>query len=79
MLVLSRKLGEAIVVPDLELRFKVLSVEGKTVRLGVTAPAEVAVHRREVWDRIRELFKASPGNKSGGTRAKQLEARDGIH
>jgi carbon storage regulator len=54
MLVLTRKLGEEIVVPVLHLRFKVLSVEGKTVRLGVTAPAEVAVHRREVWDRIHQ-------------------------
>jgi carbon storage regulator len=78
MLVLSRKLGEEIVVPALQLRFKVLSVEGKTVRLGVTAPADVAVHRQEVWDRIRQLLKASPGSKSGGARVKQLEARDGI-
>ena len=60
MLVLSRKLGEEIVVPDLHLRFKVLSVEGKTVRLGVTAPAKVAVHRQEVWDRIRQLAMPLP-------------------
>ena len=61
MLVLSRKLGEEIVVPDLHLRFKVLSVDGKTVRLGVTAPAKVAVHRQEVWDRIRRpMAKPSP-------------------
>ena len=53
MLVLSRKLGEEIVVPALGLRLTVLAVEGKTVRLGVTAPAEVAVHRQEVWEQIR--------------------------
>jgi carbon storage regulator len=52
MLVLSRKLGETVVVPALNLQFTVLSVDGKTVRLGVTAPSEVAVHRQEVWDRI---------------------------
>jgi carbon storage regulator len=52
MLVLSRKLGEEIVVPDLQLRLTVLAVEGQTVRLGITAPARVAVHRQEVWARI---------------------------
>jgi carbon storage regulator len=61
MLVLSRKLGEAIVVPALDLRLTVLSIDGKTVRLGVTAPAEVAVHRQEVWDRIhRRAARPSP-------------------
>jgi len=52
MLVLSRKLGEEIVVPALDLRLRVLAVEGNTVRLGFTAPAQVAVHRQEVWDQI---------------------------
>jgi carbon storage regulator len=54
MLVLSRKLGEEIVVPSLDLRLTVLSIQGKTVRLGVSAPATVAVHRREVWERIHQ-------------------------
>jgi carbon storage regulator len=52
MLVLSRKVGEEIVVPALDLCLTVLSVEGKTVRLGITAPANVAVHRQEVWVRV---------------------------
>jgi carbon storage regulator len=51
MLVLSRKLGERIVVPDCELVVTVLSVDGKTVRLGVSAPEEVDVYREEVWRR----------------------------
>jgi carbon storage regulator len=51
MLVLSRKPGEQIVVPELDLTLTVLSIQGGTVRLGVTAPVKVAVHRQEVWKR----------------------------
>ena len=49
MLVLSRKLGERIVVPQCELELTVIAVEGGTVRLGISAPAEVGVYREEVW------------------------------
>jgi carbon storage regulator len=52
MLVLSRKLGETVVVPALDVQLTILSVDGNRVRLGVIAPAGVAVHRQEVWDRI---------------------------
>ncbi len=52
MLVLSRKVGEQIVVPQCELVITVLAVDGKTVRLGFSAPAEVEIFREEVWTRI---------------------------
>jgi carbon storage regulator len=52
MLVLSRKIGERIVAPHCELAVTVLAVEGKTVRLGISAPAEVDVYREEVWQRL---------------------------
>jgi carbon storage regulator len=52
MLVLSRKPGERIVVPGCELVLTVLAVRGKTVRLGISAPAELAVRRAEVRQRI---------------------------
>lgn len=54
MLVLSRKTGEQIVVAlgDQEVTIEVIKNQGKNVRLGVQAPPEVAVHRREVWDNI---------------------------
>jgi carbon storage regulator len=52
MLVLSRKIGEQIVVPGCELAITVLAVKGKMVRLGITAPAGVDVYREEVWERI---------------------------
>jgi len=49
MLVLSRKLGERILVPDCGLQITVVAVKGNAVRLGITAPAETAVYREEVW------------------------------
>lgn len=52
MLVLSRKCGEQIVIPSCDLKVTVLSVQGKNVRLGITAPAATDVYREEVWQRI---------------------------
>jgi carbon storage regulator len=52
MLVLSCKVGEQIVLPGLEATIAVVAVKGKVVRLGVSAPAKVAVHRKEVWRQI---------------------------
>lgn len=54
MLVLSRKLGERIVVPQCDLELTVLAVEGGTVRLGISAPAEVGVFREEIWLKMSE-------------------------
>jgi carbon storage regulator len=52
MLVLSRKVGESIVVPGCRLVLTVLELERGRVRLGVSAPSDVPVHRQEVWERI---------------------------
>ena len=58
MLVLSRKCGEGIVLPGLGVSITVLGVQGKRVRIGVTAPSEVAVHREEV---VYRAFAAETG------------------
>jgi carbon storage regulator CsrA len=52
MLVLSRKLGERIVMPDIDLTLTVVAIEGSTVRLGITAPPEISVYREELWHRV---------------------------
>jgi carbon storage regulator len=49
MLVLSRKLGERIVVPHSDLAVTVIAIKGNTVRLGISAPADIAVYREELW------------------------------
>ena len=53
MLVLTRKLGESIVIGD-NIRITVVEIHGKQVRLGIEAPREVSVHRGEVYERIVE-------------------------
>ena len=52
MLVLSRKVGERIVLPSCELAIMVVAVEGNRVRLGISAPADVAVYREEIWQQV---------------------------
>lgn len=53
MLVLTRKLNQSIVIGD-EIEVVVLEVRGEQVRLGIKAPKNVAVHRKEVYDQIRD-------------------------
>jgi carbon storage regulator len=49
MLVLSRKVGEQIVVPESGIVLTVLGIRGGQIRLGISAPPEVAVYREELW------------------------------
>jgi len=51
MLVISRKKNESIVIND-DITIVVVEIRGDKVRLGVEAPKEVPVHRREVFDAI---------------------------
>jgi carbon storage regulator len=53
MLVLSRCKDEEIVIGN-EIRVMVIDVRGDKVRLGITAPRDVSIHRREVYDKIQE-------------------------
>ena len=48
MLVLSRRLNEAIVFPGLDITVRVLQIEGGRIRLGIDAPRAVAVLREEL-------------------------------
>lgn len=66
MLVLSRRVGEKIVIAR-DLFVTVVSIEGRRVRLGVTAPAEVDVDRLEVRERRRQaLGKLGPTRTADG-------------
>jgi carbon storage regulator len=71
MLVLSRKVGERIVVPEYRLSITIVAIEGSKVRLGISAPPEVAVHREEVWRQIQEG--QVEGRFSGHPRATKVE------
>jgi carbon storage regulator len=52
MLILTRRVGETLMVGD-EVTVTVLGVKGNQVRIGVNAPKEVAVHREEIYERIK--------------------------
>ncbi len=52
MLILTRRVGETLMIGD-EVSVTVLGVKGNQVRLGVNAPKTVAVHREEIYERIK--------------------------
>lgn len=52
MLILSRKSGESIVI-DGRIHIKIVRVEGDVVKVGIEAPADVPVHRQEVYEEIQ--------------------------
>lgn len=58
MLILTRKIGETVAIGD-EVKVQVVEVKGRQVRLGITAPASLAVHREEVFQRIQEQNRRS--------------------
>jgi carbon storage regulator len=60
MLVLSRKPGERIVVPHLELVLTVLAIKGNAVRVGIAAPEDVTVYREEVWQQLCQEMHGPP-------------------
>lgn len=53
MLVLSRKEGEKILIND-NIAITVIQIRGDKVRIGIEAPVEMPVHRREVYDAIQK-------------------------
>lgn len=59
MLVLSRKKNESIMIND-NVTVTVVEIRGDKVRLGIEAPKEVPVHRREVYDAIHRNEAQSP-------------------
>ncbi len=64
MLILTRRIGETVVVGD-EVTVTVLGVKGNQVRCGITAPKRVAVHREEIYERIKREKLDQADDKSG--------------
>jgi carbon storage regulator len=52
MLILTRRVGESLMVGE-EITVTVLGVKGNQVRIGIDAPKDVAVHREEIFQRIK--------------------------
>jgi carbon storage regulator len=53
MLILTRRVGETLMIGD-DVTVTVLGVKGNQVRIGVSAPKNVPVHREEIYERIRK-------------------------
>lgn len=64
MLVLTRKVNQSIVIGD-GVEVVVLEVRGEQVRIGIKAPRDVAVHRKEIYDQIQEENVSASGTDVG--------------
>ncbi|HEX3654641.1 MAG TPA: carbon storage regulator CsrA [Pirellulales bacterium] len=76
MLVLSRKKNESIVINN-DITIVVVEIRGDKVRLGVEAPKEVPVHRREVYDAIHRNAAGAEGSSTLPNKATQADAPAG--
>ena len=71
MLILTRRVGETVMIGD-EVTITILGVKGNQVRVGINAPKTVAVHREEIYERIkREQVGAHRGDAPMETRDAQ--------
>ena len=61
MLILTRRVGESVVIGE-DVTVTVLGVKGNQVRIGINAPKTVAVHREEIFERIKNGRAAGDGN-----------------
>lgn len=61
MLILTRRVGESVVIGE-DVTVTVLGVKGNQVRIGINAPKTVAVHREEIFERIKSGRAAGEGN-----------------
>jgi carbon storage regulator len=66
VLILTRRTGESLQIGDL-IKVEVLGVQGSSVRIGITAPRDIPVHREEVYERIQQELagEAEPEEPNG--------------
>jgi carbon storage regulator len=63
MLILTRRVGETVMIGD-DVTITVLGVKGNQVRVGINAPKSVAVHREEIYERIKREQQQSGGSQT---------------
>jgi len=65
MLILTRRVGETLMIGD-DVTVTVLGVKGNQVRIGINAPKDLAVHREEIYQRIRREQEGRKESAEGG-------------
>lgn len=74
MLILTRRVGETVMIGN-DVTVTVLGVKGNQVRVGINAPKNVAVHREEIYERIkREQQGGNPSDESQSSSAEFASA-----
>jgi carbon storage regulator len=63
MLILTRRVGETVMIGD-DVTVTVLGCKGNQVRIGINAPKTVAVHREEIYERIKREQQGEPNGES---------------
>ena len=71
MLALSRKKNEALVI-DNKIEVTILEIKNDQVKIGITAPKEVPIYRKEVYLQIQEENKAATSSKEAADKLKNL-------
>ncbi len=76
MLILTRRVGETVMIGN-DVTVTVLGVKGNQVRIGINAPKSVAVHREEIYERIkREQQGDSQGDSQGESQGESHSAAE---
>ncbi len=68
MLALTRKVGESIVIAD-NIEITIIAITGDQIKLGIDAPKNISIHRKEIYLQIQEENKASASTSVSGAQA----------
>jgi len=68
MLALTRKIGESIVIAD-NIEITVIAITGDQIKLGINAPKNISIHRKEIYLQIQEENKASASTSEANAQA----------